>query len=94
MMVSCFRSLSYDAILREALIVTWCFRGSCGQNDDEDLIFMYDVYLHKLITSFLSQSLGHGKVRCLYSQIQVRIFFSLHFDIIVCFLLATLLAFN
>lgn len=32
------------------------------QNDDEDLTYMYNAYLHKLITSFLSHSLGHEKV--------------------------------
>ena len=33
----------------------------CSQNDDEDLVFMYNAYLHKLMTSFLSQSAGREK---------------------------------
>ncbi|BBN13132.1 nuclear pore complex protein Nup205 [Marchantia polymorpha subsp. ruderalis] len=44
-------------------LTTTVLKTAAYQNDDEDLIFMYDVYLHKLITSFLSQSLGHGKVK-------------------------------
>ncbi|CAM6098602.1 unnamed protein product [Calypogeia fissa] len=33
------------------------------QNDDEDLTFMYNAYLHKLITGFLSHPLGHEKIK-------------------------------
>lgn len=33
----------------------------CWQNDDEDLVFMYNAYLHKLMTSFLSQPAGREK---------------------------------
>lgn len=33
----------------------------CLQNDDEDLVFMYNAYLHKLMTSFLSQPAGREK---------------------------------
>lgn len=33
------------------------------QNDDNDMIFMYSAYLHKLLTSFLSQPLGRDKVK-------------------------------
>lgn len=33
------------------------------QNDDEDMIYMYDAYLHKLITSFLSHPLARDKVK-------------------------------
>ena len=32
------------------------------QNDDEDMVFMYRAYLHKLITSLLSQPVGRDKV--------------------------------
>lgn len=32
------------------------------QNDDEDMIYMYDAYLHKLITCFLSHPLALDKV--------------------------------
>jgi hypothetical protein len=31
------------------------------QNDDEELVFMYNAYLHKLLTSFLSQPVGRNK---------------------------------
>ncbi|PSS20924.1 Nuclear pore complex protein [Actinidia chinensis var. chinensis] len=33
------------------------------QNDDEDMIYMYDAYLHKLITCFLSHPLARDKVK-------------------------------
>ncbi|KAL7600679.1 hypothetical protein Lser_V15G24008 [Lactuca serriola] len=33
------------------------------QNDDEDMIYMYNAYLHKLITSFLSHPLARDKVK-------------------------------
>lgn len=33
-----------------------------SQNDDEDMIYMYNAYLHKLITSFLSHPLARDKV--------------------------------
>lgn len=32
------------------------------QNDDEDMIYIYNAYLHKLITSFLSHPLARDKV--------------------------------
>ncbi|KAK9938509.1 hypothetical protein M0R45_015241 [Rubus argutus] len=31
-------------------------------NDDEDMIFMYNTYLHKMITCFLSHPLARDKV--------------------------------
>ncbi|KAK1417250.1 hypothetical protein QVD17_26375 [Tagetes erecta] len=33
------------------------------QNDDEDMIYIYNAYLHKLITSFLSNPLARDKVK-------------------------------
>ncbi|GFS40925.1 nuclear pore complex protein [Actinidia rufa] len=33
------------------------------ENDDEDMIYMYDAYLHKLITCFLSHPLARDKVK-------------------------------
>ncbi|OMO57831.1 Nuclear pore complex protein, partial [Corchorus olitorius] len=33
------------------------------QNDDEDLVFMYNAYLHKLITCFLSHPVARDKVK-------------------------------
>lgn len=32
------------------------------QNDDEDMIYVYNGYLHKLISCFLSQPLARDKV--------------------------------
>ncbi|XP_022143113.1 nuclear pore complex protein NUP205 [Momordica charantia] len=33
------------------------------QNDDEDMIYMYNAYLHKLVTCFLSHPLARDKVK-------------------------------
>ncbi|KAJ8436841.1 hypothetical protein Cgig2_026165 [Carnegiea gigantea] len=33
------------------------------QNDDEDMVYMYNAYLHKLITIFLSEPLARDKVK-------------------------------
>ncbi|KAL8040622.1 hypothetical protein ABFX02_10G109900 [Erythranthe guttata] len=33
------------------------------QNEDEDVVFMYNAYLHKLMTCFLSHPLGRDKVK-------------------------------
>ncbi|WCJ29645.1 Nuclear pore complex protein NUP205 [Euphorbia peplus] len=33
------------------------------QNDDEDMIYMYNAYLHKLVTCFLSNPLARDKVK-------------------------------
>ncbi|KAJ7956691.1 Nuclear pore complex protein [Quillaja saponaria] len=33
------------------------------QNDDEDMIYMYNAYLHKLITCFLSHPLARDKIK-------------------------------
>ncbi|XP_059635097.1 nuclear pore complex protein NUP205 [Cornus florida] len=38
-------------------------RTAAYQNDDEDVIYMYDAYLHKLITCFLSHPLARDKVK-------------------------------
>ncbi|KAK9269394.1 hypothetical protein L1049_001167 [Liquidambar formosana] len=38
-------------------------RTAAYQNDDEDMIYMYDAYLHKLITCFLSHPLARDKVK-------------------------------
>lgn len=35
---------------------------NCLQNDDEDMVYMYNAYLHKLITCFLSDQLARDKV--------------------------------
>ncbi|XP_035542991.1 nuclear pore complex protein NUP205 isoform X2 [Juglans regia] len=38
-------------------------RTAAFQNDDEDMIYVYNGYLHKLITCFLSQPLARDKVK-------------------------------
>lgn len=38
-------------------------RTAAYQNDDEDMIYVYNGYLHKLITCFLSQPLARDKVK-------------------------------
>ncbi|KAK3000110.1 hypothetical protein RJ639_023379, partial [Escallonia herrerae] len=38
-------------------------RTAAYQNDDEDMIYMYNAYLHKLITCFLSHPLARDKVK-------------------------------
>ncbi|KAK6945090.1 Nucleoporin Nup186/Nup192/Nup205, partial [Dillenia turbinata] len=38
-------------------------RTACYQNDDEDMIYMYNAYLHKLVTCFLSHPLARDKVK-------------------------------
>ncbi|KAI5665252.1 hypothetical protein M9H77_24575 [Catharanthus roseus] len=38
-------------------------RTAAYQNDDEDMIYMYDAYLHKVITCFLSHPLARDKVK-------------------------------
>ncbi|KAH9604810.1 hypothetical protein KSS87_018680 [Heliosperma pusillum] len=38
-------------------------RTAAYQNDDEDIIYMYNAYLHKLITIFLSEPFARDKVK-------------------------------
>ncbi|PON88993.1 Nucleoporin [Trema orientale] len=38
-------------------------RSAAYQNDDEDMIYMYNAYLHKLMTCFLSHPLARDKVK-------------------------------
>uniref|UniRef100_A0A5B7BQC9 Nuclear pore complex protein NUP205 n=1 Tax=Davidia involucrata TaxID=16924 RepID=A0A5B7BQC9_DAVIN len=38
-------------------------RTAAYQNDDEDMIYMYNAYLHKLITCFLSHPLARDKIK-------------------------------
>ncbi|KAG0620095.1 hypothetical protein M758_4G188900 [Ceratodon purpureus] len=44
-------------------ITTRVLQTATFQNDDEDLVFMYNAYLHKLMTSFLSQPAGREKIK-------------------------------
>lgn len=41
-----------------SLVSIWC-----PQNDDEDMKYMYNAYLHKLVTCFLSHPSARDKVR-------------------------------
>jgi nuclear pore complex protein Nup205 len=43
------------------------------QNDDEELVFMYNAYLHKLLTSFLSQPVGRDKIKELKDSAMVAL---------------------
>ncbi|KAK2966314.1 hypothetical protein RJ640_018125, partial [Escallonia rubra] len=46
------------------LWITCVFFGvDIAENDDEDMIYMYNAYLHKLITCFLSHPLARDKVK-------------------------------
>ncbi|XP_021276501.1 nuclear pore complex protein NUP205 isoform X2 [Herrania umbratica] len=38
-------------------------RGAAYQNDDEDMVYMYNAYLHKLITCLLSHPVARDKVK-------------------------------
>ncbi|KAG8487816.1 hypothetical protein CXB51_018635 [Gossypium anomalum] len=38
-------------------------RSAAYQNDDEDMVYMYNAYLHKLITCFLSHPVARDKVK-------------------------------
>ncbi|KAJ8753188.1 hypothetical protein K2173_017774 [Erythroxylum novogranatense] len=39
------------------------FRTAAYQNDDEDIVYMYNAYMHKLMTCFLSHPLARDKVK-------------------------------
>ncbi|KAI5084575.1 hypothetical protein GOP47_0000744 [Adiantum capillus-veneris] len=43
------------------------------QNDDDDMIFMYCAYLHKMLTSLLSQPQGRDKVKTLRDSAMVSL---------------------
>lgn len=44
-------------------ILVRVLRTAAFQNDDEDMVYMYNAYLHKMLTSFLSHSIGREKVK-------------------------------
>ncbi|XP_010688007.2 nuclear pore complex protein NUP205 [Beta vulgaris subsp. vulgaris] len=44
-------------------------RTAAYQNDDEDMTYMYNAYLHKLITIFLSEPLARDKVKELKEKV-------------------------
>lgn len=55
-----------DTIFSNNVFQFWLdkiLRTAAYQNDDEDMIYMYDAYLHKLITCFLSHPLARDKVK-------------------------------
>ncbi|CAN6456375.1 unnamed protein product [Victoria cruziana] len=39
------------------------FRTAAYQNDDEDMVYMYTAYMHKLVTCFLSNPIARDKVK-------------------------------
>ncbi|MFS7982208.1 putative nucleoporin [Helianthus anomalus] len=44
-------------------LIDKALRTPAYQNDDEDMIYIYNAYLHKLVTSFLSHPLARDKVK-------------------------------
>ncbi|KAH9317382.1 hypothetical protein KI387_019151, partial [Taxus chinensis] len=44
-------------------LLTRILRTAAFQNDDEDSVYMYNAYLHKLLTSFLSHPIGRDKAK-------------------------------
>lgn len=43
------------------------------QNDDEELVFMYNAYLHKLMTGFLAQPAGREKIKAMKDAAMVAV---------------------
>lgn len=52
-----FSNNAFQSLLEKVL------RTAAYQNDDEDMIYVYNGYLHKLISCFLSQPLARDKVK-------------------------------
>ncbi|XP_031385732.1 nuclear pore complex protein NUP205 isoform X2 [Punica granatum] len=60
-LLSCLEVISSNNVFRSLLDKV--LRTAAFQNDDEDMIYMYNAYLHKLITCFLSHPLARDKVK-------------------------------
>ncbi|KAH7572401.1 hypothetical protein JRO89_XS04G0250200 [Xanthoceras sorbifolium] len=58
---SCLESIFSNNIFQ--FLLDKVLRTAAYQNDDEDMIYMYNAYLHKLITCFLSHHLARDKVK-------------------------------
>ncbi|MCO5564372.1 hypothetical protein L7F22_018032 [Adiantum nelumboides] len=50
------------------------------QNDDDDMVFMYCAYLHKMLTSLLSQTQGRDKVKTLRDSAMISLE-TFHYDL-------------
>ncbi|KAI8022266.1 Nuclear pore complex protein NUP205 [Camellia lanceoleosa] len=58
---SCLEIIFSNNVFQFSLVKI--LRTAAHQNDDEDMIYMYNAYLHKLITCFLSHPLARDKVK-------------------------------
>ncbi|KAF5945828.1 hypothetical protein HYC85_016056 [Camellia sinensis] len=58
---SCLEIIFSNNVFQFSLVKI--LRTAAYQNDDEDMIYMYNAYLHKLITCFLSHPLARDKVK-------------------------------
>nr|XP_048332077.1 nuclear pore complex protein NUP205 isoform X1 [Ziziphus jujuba var. spinosa] len=58
---SCLEVIFSDNVFQ--FILDKVLRTAAYQNDDEDMIYMYNAYLHKLIACFLSHPLARDKVK-------------------------------
>ncbi|XP_050114954.1 nuclear pore complex protein NUP205 [Malus sylvestris] len=58
---SCLEAIFSNNVFQ--FMIDQVLRTAAYQNDDEDMIYMYNAYLHKLITCFLSHPLARDKVK-------------------------------
>ncbi|KAI3802990.1 hypothetical protein L1987_31137 [Smallanthus sonchifolius] len=58
---SCLENVFSNNVFQ--FLIDKVLRTPAYQNDDEDIIYIYNAYLHKLITSFLSNPLARDKVK-------------------------------
>ncbi|XP_065850095.1 nuclear pore complex protein NUP205 [Euphorbia lathyris] len=58
---SCLESIFSNNVFQ--FLLDNVLRTAAYQNDDEDMIYMYNAYLHKLVTCFLSHPLARDKVK-------------------------------
>ncbi|CAN0838668.1 Nuclear pore complex protein NUP205 [Linum grandiflorum] len=58
---SCLDSVFSNNVFQ--FVIDNILRTAAYQNDDEDMVYMYNAYLHKLITCFLSHPLARDKVK-------------------------------
>ncbi|KAK4781282.1 hypothetical protein SAY87_017388 [Trapa incisa] len=60
-LLSCLEVISSNNVFRTLLEKV--LRTAAFQNDDEDMVYMYNAYLHKLITCFLSHPIARDTVK-------------------------------
>ncbi|XXG47855.1 hypothetical protein AAC387_Pa02g2424 [Persea americana] len=58
---SCLELISANNVFQ--FLLDKVLRTAAYQNDDEDMIYMYNAYMHKLMTCFLSHPLARDKVK-------------------------------